>query len=132
MAAYRLVSLNQSRTGNGRSDSGKQTFISTTTKMKTSHVQASLHKTNLAGNSGGYCTIKTNFLYDFCFLELLISLCDISYCFQVHQGYSLPMLLLNSFCSSSNSNKLVPNNLSERITVQKKNTSWKLISVHVN
>lgn len=69
--------------------------------------------------------MKTNFLYDFCFLELLICLCDISYCFQVHRGYSLPMLLLNSFFSSFKSNKLVPNNLSEWTTEQKKNTYWK-------
>lgn len=69
--------------------------------------------------------MKTNFLYDFCFLELLICLCDISYCFQVHWGYSLPMLLLNSFFSSFKSNKLVPNNLSEWTTEQKKNTYWK-------
>lgn len=113
MAAYRLVSLNHSRTGNSRSDSGEQIFISITTKMKTLHVQAGLHEKNLAVNSIGYYTMKTNFLYDFYFLELLIWLCDISYCFQMHCGYSPPMLLLNCFFSSSKSNKLAPNNLSE-------------------
>lgn len=34
----------------------------------TLHVQPSPHKTNLAGDSIGYCMIKINFLNDFCFL----------------------------------------------------------------
>lgn len=103
MTAYRLVSLNHYRTGNSRSDSGKKIFLSIPTKMNTLHVQASPCETNLAVNSIGYCTMKINFLYDL-FLKLLICLCDISYCFQVHQRHSLPMLLLNSFFRRSKSN----------------------------
>lgn len=44
MAAYILVSLSHSRTGNSRSDSGKQMFISITTKIKTCSGKSSQNK----------------------------------------------------------------------------------------